>query len=199
MASKVQISDLLQILHSLWPHSSPIPKGLDDERFAAEVAKLLGPWHAVLGDLEADVLGLAVKQLASSGREFFPPAGVVRQAAFDLMASATDRMTAGEAWKEVMDAVRYRMPAFVRGEASWSNPLVEQAFQAVGGWAYFRYSLEDAQMADRARFMDTFSQLQRRERLARRELPAIAEYRQLINETARQLDAERSQLPAGGD
>lgn len=194
MANKAQIGDLLQILHSLWPHSSPIPKGLDDERFAAEIAKLLGPWYAVLGDLPADTLGLAVKQLASSGREFFPPAGVVRQAAFDLMASDTDRMTAGEAWAEVQRALRYDLPLHMRGDGTWSSPLVQRAFEAIGGWGYFRYALEDAEMSDRARFYQAFEQLQNRERQTRRELPAVTEYRRLVAETAKRLSASRPAL-----
>lgn len=193
MASKKQIGDLIQILHRLWPHSSPIPKGLSKDNFVTEIAKLVGPWHAVLGDLEADVLGLAIKQLAAAGREFFPPAGVVRQAAFDLMASDKERMTPGEAWAEVMHVVRCDMPRFMRGEGSWSSPIVEQAFQAIGGWAYFRHALEDAQMADRARFFQTFEQLQQREQQDRRELPAVTEYRQLISETAKQLSVGRDE------
>ena len=200
MADRAQIGDLLQILHSLWPHSSPIPKGLDDKRFATEVAKLVGPWHAVLGDLPTDALGLAVKSLAASGREFFPPAGVVRQHAFELMEPDAYKMTAGEAWDEVNRAVRQGEHRFRNGMVRWSSPTVEAAFRSIGGWAYFKFALEDSYMADRARFCDAFNQLQKREQGTRRELPAVAEYRQLVGETVRRLtDKSRTQPPPAAD
>jgi len=187
MASKKQVGDLIQILHSLWPHSSPIPKGLDEKAFTAEVARLLGPWFAVLGDLPADVLGLAVKKLAASGREFFPPAGVVRQATFDLEDGPADMLTAGEAWAEVGRALRMGEHRYRNGTERWSSTTVERAFESIGGWNYFRFALEDAYMSDRARFCDAFKQLQTRRKETRRELPAVTEYRQLVAETAERL------------
>ena len=79
MANQDEIGDVLQILHALYPHSSPMPKVLSEEKLAEAVARLVPAWHTILGDLPAELLNLAVKQLASSSREFFPPAGVVTQ------------------------------------------------------------------------------------------------------------------------
>jgi hypothetical protein len=60
------------------------------------VAQLIHPWHAILGDLPAELLNLAVKQIGSSDREFFPPAGVVRQAALDMMPPPGGGKSAGD-------------------------------------------------------------------------------------------------------
>ena len=50
MANQDEIGDVLQILHALYPHSSPMPKGLSEEKLAKAVARLVpgaGPFQVV--------------------------------------------------------------------------------------------------------------------------------------------------------
>jgi hypothetical protein len=186
MASREEIADMLQVLHALYPHTSPIPKGLSKERFAEKVAGLAQPWHAILGDLPAELLTLAVKQLGSSDREFFPPAGVVRQAAVDLMPAPGGGKSAGEAWEEVRRALSRGEHGYRDGQYRWSSELVERAFNGVGGWHYFNQALIDSAMADRAHFMRIYNDLLARADRARREAPEVAAYRRALLEGSTQ-------------
>jgi hypothetical protein len=180
VATREDVGELLQVLHALYPHSSPIAKGLSEDSLAEAVARLARPWHAILGDLPADLLTLAVKQLGSSDREFFPPAGVVRQAALDLIPGPGDGKSAGEAWEEVRLALSRGEHGYHRGYYEWSSDLVERAFNGVGGWHYFRQALAESVMADRAHFMRIYSELLEREEKARREAPAVVAYRRAM-------------------
>jgi hypothetical protein len=122
---------------------------------ADTVAQLARQWYTILGDLPAELLSLAVKQLGSSDWEFFPPAGVVRQAALDLIPGPGGGKSAGDAWEGVRRALSRGEYGYRKGEYQWSSELVERAFNGVGGWAYFNQALIDSVMADRAHFVRT--------------------------------------------
>jgi len=166
---------------------------LSREGMAEAVMRVVGPWHAILGDLPSEVLGLAVKELASSGREFFPPAGVVRQTAIGLLGAAATAKTAGEAWEEVRLALSRGEHGYRKGYYEWSSELVERAFNGIGGWQYFNEALMDSVMADRAHFMRVYGELLEREERERREIPAVTEYRRMLLGDAGR--ADRSKRP----
>src|SRR5690349_9083007 len=63
-------------------------------------------YHAVLGDLPADMAKAATIQYLSEGNPFFPTPGVLRDKAMDLQLLAAGLPTAGEAWGMVLAANR---------------------------------------------------------------------------------------------
>jgi hypothetical protein len=143
-------------------------------------------WHELLGDLDFDLLKAAVHAHCASSK-WFPSVAELRQAAYDLVAADAEGVTAGEAWREVRRALRLGCHRFQSGEAGWSSPLVEAAFNALGGWNYFRAALAEDEMADRAHFTRAFEALQRRQRDQARMHPAARRFRQEYLERAPQL------------
>lgn len=167
MTSKSQISQILGVLGVAYRRQA----------MTTEQIKLAVPvWHELLGDLDFGLLKTAVQQHCSNS-QWFPSVAELRQAAFDLLETKAERITPGEAWAEVKRAISTGRHHFASGEATWSSPLVEKAFRAIGGWSYFCYALTSAEMSDRARFMQAIEDLRVRDRQERRMLPEIRAYR----------------------
>jgi hypothetical protein len=166
--TKAQIGQILGILGVVYRRQA----------LTTQELKLAVPvWHELLGDLDFDLLKAAV-HAHCAGSKWFPSVAELRQAAYDLVAAGADGVTAGEAWGEVRRAIALGGHRFQSGEAGWSSPLVEAAFNALGGWSYFRTALADDEMADRAHFTRAFEALQRRQRDLDRMHPAVRRFRQ---------------------
>jgi hypothetical protein len=107
-------------LMKLWPHQT-IP---DDA---------LAEWYQLLADIPADAVNAAVTALATSGREFPPPAGVIRAKATEL---ARPSVTFEQAWSEIHRCISaigiYREEAAL--DALRSVPLAAELVTAMGGW-----------------------------------------------------------------
>ena len=191
MATKAEVSRLILVLNGLYPHQA-IGKGLAEKAQAKKVVEAAAIWHQVLGDIPYDALSLIVRQIAGSGREFYPPPGVIRQSVFEMTSPDTERLTPGEGWAEVKRALG-------NGRShKWTCDLVRQSFEAIGGWQYMGYALTSSEMSDRARFFQAFEQFQSRERTERRMLPAVREYRALIGQTAKVLAIPPDSRGGGG-
>jgi hypothetical protein len=130
----------------------------------------LEAYRAIVGDLSVDLLRAAALQIASRDSPWFPSAGELRSAAFRLLEREAGVPSAGEAWGEVVRLIgtdgHIRVPEF-------SNPLIKMAVDGVGGWRELCFS--ENSVADRARFLQVYEVLAKREREAAVQLPAVAE------------------------
>jgi hypothetical protein len=85
----------------------------------------------LLGDLPIDTLKTAAKACcAEPGRAFAPSAGEIRGMATQFHIKAAGVPQTGEAWQEVMDAIKYGGCHY--GTPEFSHPLVKKAVQAIG-------------------------------------------------------------------
>ena len=118
----------------------------------------------VLKDLPVELVELACQQLAGANREFYPPAGVIRQAAFDLEEVADETPSALEAWGQV------------KGSIPGCHELTDKAMKSLGGWRAWGQSNIDDEPSWRARFIQAYEILQKREQEEKRRLPQVAGY-----------------------
>ncbi len=111
---------------------------------------------SVFQDLPVQHVLDAINGLAAEGREFFPPAGVIKARAFDLRDVGLDIPTAYEAWDAALS--KWNPPA-----SKWlDHPLVDKAVRGIGGWTYLGCSSN--LMADRARFIEAFDTFRDKEK-----------------------------------
>jgi len=128
---------------------------------------MLEAYHAILGDLEPGLLKAAALQLASEKRAFFPSAGELRTAAFDLLERGSGVPTASEAWGEVklqIGAVGYV------GTPEFSHPLIDQAVRIIG-WRDL--CMSNNAVAERARYIQAYEALLGRQRTEVAMLPQV--------------------------
>ena len=157
MIDRMEFMKILAALAALWP------------RFKLETATI-DAYYAILGDLNARLLEAATLQIGSEARPFFPAAGELRQCAFDLLDRQAGIPTAWDAWAEV--SKRFG----THGHASlpeFSHPLIKRTVDGVGGWRELCMSTNN--VADRARFVQAYEALARRERMQFRMLPEVHE------------------------
>lgn len=174
MASRETITKIIGVLAQFFPGFSG--KQTDDGWQG-----MIGAYYLVLHDIDDALIERAALDLGSRAR-FFPAAGELRQAAFDLADLADDIPTAQDAWAEVTQALRrgffydtskgWSEPRAPTPE-DWSHPAIQQALDGIGGWAALRTS--DNPTADRARFVEAYTVYAGRDRQARRMLPAVRE------------------------
>lgn len=121
----------------------------------------------VLKDLPAELVELACREISSSGREFFPPAGVIRQTAFDIEDSVDDIPSAIEAWGAVKGQ---------KLDREYDGDLIDRAMKACGGWRAWGDSYISDEPSWRARFIQAYDTLKKRDQDERRRLPKVAGY-----------------------
>ncbi len=141
-------------------------------------------WYAeVLKNEPDDVIEAATKVLSSSNREFFPPPGVWRQTALDIMLNKRGLPSAIEAWEEVMRMgdgspikglveVEPDKWAVTREERTWKYPLVEKVAIRCG-WPEFPNPDPDQLGYDRTVFMRAYESELSREQEDLRMLPEV--------------------------
>ena len=139
--------------------------------------RVVRTWYAILGDLDADLLKAAVLQIASENRPFLPAPGEVRQCAFNLVDQQSGVPTAWDAWAEVTR--RFGTHSDDRSLPDFSHPLIRQAVDAVGGWRVLCMSTNA--VADRARFVQAYEAMAKRERTQSRMLPQVREVLELAS------------------
>jgi len=140
---------------------------------------MLEAYHAILGDLPSDLLKAAALQLASESRAFFPSAGELRSAAFELIERRDGVPSAPEAWGEVkaqIGAVGYV------GSPEFSHALIAEAVRIIG-WRDL--CISENQMSDRARFIQAYEALQKRRRTEVAMLPQVRDALRLVGSGAR--------------
>ena len=171
MANLTEVARALGVLAALYP------------RYTLSKATVTA-YHAILGDIPADLLDRAALH-AGSQKTFFPAAAELRAAAFELMEQAHGVPGAWEAWAEVCKSFgpygRCRIP-------QWSHPLIKQAVDAIGG--YIALCDSENATADRARFVQAYEALLSRAQKDARMLPEVRQMvRHIASGEVKQLEA----------
>lgn len=120
-----EVIKLVTIAQALWPNWRA-PSEPDTFRLAVEA------WGAILGDVPAPLALAALHSLATSGREFAPPVGLIRLEALQLVSRAdgTAAPDVDVAWGEVQRAAAQR--GYMAGEPGWSHEAISNAVFALG-------------------------------------------------------------------
>lgn len=145
-------------------------------------------YYDILGDLDTHILKAAALQFGSEPGPWYPSAGDLRAKAFDLIDADSGHPPAGEAWAEALRRLNIWNPA---SKEDYSDPLIFEALEGIGGAIRVGMTAEDMLMSSRARFMDVYKQLVKRRRIQARMLPQVkAAVKQLTAQTARRLTAK---------
>lgn len=169
MTSRQQILKVIMTLMASYPAFRP----------RVTVADMSSAYHVILGDLDAGSLMRAAMHYASS-HTFFPSAAELRVSYFELAQRAGDVPNAQDAWAEVTRALGRGFWDKARGwweprspkAEDWSNALIQQAIDGIGGWRALRRSSNA--MSDRARFMASYDAYLRRAQETTRMLPEVS-------------------------
>lgn len=130
-------------------------------------------WCRVLADIPKALVEAAVLDYISGPNEFFPSPGQVRQRAIEL-GMPQNQLSPPEAWGEIL--MLMRKTGFY-GEPLYSCPAVEKAVECVGGWKYLCSS--ENMVADRARFLQAYETMQKRQADEQTMLPEVRELARL--------------------
>ena len=181
------VVELAKILGTLLEDFPAMGRQMDTEARL----KMFRAYHLILGDLDADLLLKAALGLVGTAT-FYPSAGELRRAYFDLVDSAAGIPDAYQAWAEVKALFRRGFSRMRPPTAeSVSHPRVLDALEGIGGWRALCVSEND--MADRARYVQAYEAYTKREQYTERMLPGVME-------TAKRLVArERKALTGGND
>lgn len=140
-----------------------------------QVSDLLVLWCELLRDLDGDVLKAAALQHVSESK-WFPSVAELRDAAAQLV--MPERKTPIEAWGDVKRQIKlagyYRIPEF----------LDEITAAVVADMNWQKLCLSEDEAADRARFIQGYSDRIKREHRQATELPQVAEARRRIQRVA---------------
>ena len=160
---KSEVLKLVTVTQTLWPNW----KGPDT---ADQMGLVVDTWQAILEDIPADLALAALHAMSTSGREFAPPVGMIRQRALQLVSNATgDRAPDVDlAWGEARQAAASR--GYQAGQPDWSHPAIAAAVQSIG-WKELCHSTN--QDALRAHFFKVYGTAQARIE-ANRDLPPAA-------------------------
>ena len=193
MATRKEITQIIAFLASFWPNLAE-SKAVDDPAQADKLRRFVTAWHAVVGDLPADTLMLAARHLASQPREFFPPAGIVRETVFELQESANgDTPSPEEAWGQVERM--FTMPIAWRED--YAHPLVHEAVQALGGLRRLGQEPVEMTASTRARFCRAYEALLKRQRRDVRMLPDVKQHVDALGDgSSGDVDGEIKKLAA---
>lgn len=145
-------------------------------------------YHRALADLDAELCEAAILDCVSKCK-FFPTVAELREAAARLAVGADTRKPALEAWGDVRRAVD------AYGTHGWDSArdiLDAQTADAIHalGWQSFCQSDVDEEMSWRARFVELYDQLGRRDVRRVQMLPAVRDVQQARLEAMRHLAAQ---------
>lgn len=160
---------------------------------AQDKANMFKAYHLILGDLDVGDLKRAAAHIVTNAT-FFPSAGELRRAYFDLRDTAQGVPSAQDAWKEITSALhrgfsRYNPPR----ATDFSHSRVFKALEGIGGWLVFCDS--ENIMSDRARFIESYNAYTSRDQEIERMLPAV---REMIQELADKM-GDTKRLGAGDE
>jgi hypothetical protein len=148
----------------------------------------LSAYYAVLADIPPNLLKAATLQIGATSK-WFPAASELREAAFGLVDRANGKISAEEAWGQVIREMRntglYREPNF-------DDPMVYRAIEATGGWRVICVSPEDMLGATRSRFIQAFKRMRQDEQMGERMLTQV-------REVTRELSFEKTPMLGDGD
>ena len=139
-------------------------------------------YYQILADLPLDLVKAAILQLVSDDSPWCPAAGQIRSRAFDLLDRQAGVPTAWDAWAEITKW--FGAHSDDRSLPDFSHPLVRQTVDAVGGWRVLCMSTNI--VADRARFVQAYEAMAKRERAQSRMLPQVRDVLELVSGEKRQ-------------
>ena len=141
MAEKEDIAEVVAVISAAYPHFDPT-------EHTVEV------YWQTLKHYPADILKSAtLKSVAEAGRKFAPTIGEIVQSILEINQAVNSIPSSYEAWQEVLKN-------FNRvGGPEWSHPMIASAVDLMG-WRNLCMSTN--QVADRARFIQAYDQLQKR-------------------------------------
>lgn len=179
----VELGNILGMLFTSYPAFAKKMSG-------QERKDMFRVYHLILGDLDADLLLKAALGLVGTNT-FYPAAGELRRAYFDLVDAANNIPDAYQAWAEVLALFRrgYSRMHPPTNE-SVTHPRVLAALEGIGGWRALCVS--DNSVADRARYIQAYETYTKREQATARMLPGVME-------TARALVARQRKALTEGD
>ena len=113
MANRKEIIQIVGIMSLAYSNYKPM---LDGELTTVDLLEDL------LGDLPVDELKLALKAcILEPGRAFAPAPGEIRGKVAQMRLAANNTPTAGEAWAEVMEHIKYNG---CQAKPEWSHPII---------------------------------------------------------------------------
>lgn len=122
-------------------------------------SEFMAIYRRMLGDLDYAVANAAFERLLATSR-FLPTIAEIRDVA--LAISAGEAKAGGEAWGSVLRAMTQQGAYRVPGEDfEFRDPVVLECVKSMG-WR--ELCLSENQVADRARFIELYEQLQHRSR-----------------------------------
>lgn len=131
-------------------------------------------YERMLEDLDFTTAHKAIARLISTSR-FFPTVAEIREQAFAI--EHGDRRSGAESWQDVTAAIR--SVGYI-GTPRFKDPIVANI---IGRWGWYKMCVEGDEISDRARFIEMYNAMARREHenlvsgipvLPRTELPRIA-------------------------
>ena len=152
MATLEQTTRVMMYLSALWPRE-PVTE------------PTIKAYHTILKDLDGEALTAAAEKVAADAT-FFPKAAELRKAAFDLI-QGDELPTATEGWRQL-----------TKGSEEL-HELTRKALDVMGGRNAYRQLLIKDVSYFRASFIKTFEAYRNREMEDRRQLPAVAKYKEL--------------------
>lgn len=157
-------------------------------RFELQPATI-SAYHAVLSDLDLNLLKAATLHLAATSK-WFPAASEIRQTAFELVERESGVPDASQAWRAVMrevSRVGHSQPP------DFGHAAIGEAVEAVGGWR--QLCLSDNPVSERMRFIQAYEMMLQRERATMRMLPQVKEIAQKLAAPKRTGVLPRGEMP----
>jgi len=176
MATPEEVAQVLGMLSVSFPNFKLPPESME-------------MYTMLLEDLPVDVLRSAVLECANTCK-FFPTIAEIREKTNALL--HPDLPAAGEAWGEAVDMMRFRGHSW---EPHFDNPVTQRCVEAMG-WYYL--CMSENQVADRARFIELYTELARRHLTEERTHPLV---KQLVAKMSPAMlrSPYYEQLPRGDD
>jgi hypothetical protein len=138
-------------------------------------------YELALADIEPPLLRTAVLRHISTSK-WFPTIAELRQAATAIVLQTDGQLSAPEAWGMVLREVRlvghWRTPRL--------GPVVRRAVEAIGGWR--QLCLSENSTADRARFIEAYTILRKREAQRVQQLPPVTEAQEALAEGRKKVE-----------
>jgi hypothetical protein len=113
-------------------------------------------WYPDLQDIPDDLLMAAAHQIGAAESFFFPSLAELRNKAIELKMATLKIPTWGEAWKECLE---YINKFTWEQKDGFSHPLVEKAYNQLGGWENL---MSDDLPTARAQFRQIYESLLQR-------------------------------------
>ena len=154
----------------------------------------LGPqtinvYQLSLADIEPRLLRAAVLKHISTSK-WLPTIADLRQGVTELVLEAEGQLTAPEAWGLVMREIG--------NVGHWGTPKftspVRRAVESIGGWRQICFS--ENITADRARFLEAYNLLSKRQAEKLQQLPEVAETQEALVAGRMKIEQEISKLLA---